>query len=275
MLCMDPSFYGPVDRGASAALRARQRNRIINLAITVVLFTYPGLCTRIWNLLRCEEYVGLGNDHQKLMHLQLTIDCSDGEYQSWLPVVIACLLLYCIGIPVALFLALVLNREALHNDQHPRHAAVAFQLGGLYLNYEPQFYWFMTCTTFYKMIMTGMLAVMQPDTPVQQLVGLLVTFLYMIFFLKMNPFVIDADDFANNVANMSLVVTMLMALCLRMDDSSAPALDHAAIDVIMLIVNGGSMCVQLCNMFFVKTGFCARLAAHTKVAPEKSVKEWR
>ena len=63
-----------------------------------------------------------------------------------------------IGVPVTIFGVLYKNREALHDEAHPRHKAMKFEVGGLFMNCEfrslPIFTYVVLCFVF-----TGMFQV--------------------------------------------------------------------------------------------------------------------
>lgn len=46
------------------------------------------------------------------------------------------------GVPLAMFGVLWKNRLHLWDKKSPKHEAVLFELGGLYQQYEPKYWWF-------------------------------------------------------------------------------------------------------------------------------------
>ena len=57
---------------------------------------------------------------------------------------------YIVGIPLGMFVALFRNRKALYDESHPRHQDVFYELGGMYAQYEPAYYWFEIVIVFHK-----------------------------------------------------------------------------------------------------------------------------
>ena len=75
------------------------------------------------------------------------------------------------------------NRKSLWDSKHPKHAHTYFRLGGLYGNYEPQYWWFEVAIVVHKMFMTGMLCIIGQGSPMQPLVAILfqLVFLFLSF----------------------------------------------------------------------------------------------
>ena len=58
--------------------------------------------------------------------------CHEGEHASMVFVCVVFMLLYILGIPLGMFLALFRNRHALWDDSHAKHDYVNKVFGGLY-----------------------------------------------------------------------------------------------------------------------------------------------
>ena len=112
------------------------------LLLLGVLFLYPGLATTIFSVFRCKTIDGI--DGQVLV-ADFAIRCYESTHNSYLIVAGAFMLLYILGIPFFMFLVLWRNRKHLHAKEGEKEAtkehldAIA-RYGGLYLQYEPE-YW--------------------------------------------------------------------------------------------------------------------------------------
>jgi hypothetical protein len=62
--------------------------------------------------------------------------------------------IYIIGVPLFIFVSLFKNRKHLHDETSVRHENVHYTLGGLYEQYEPEFWWFELVVILHKMMMT-------------------------------------------------------------------------------------------------------------------------
>ena len=107
-----------------------------------VLFLYPGLATKIFNVFNCKIINGIGG---KVLAADFAIKCYEEKHSIYLIVAVAFLLVYILGIPLAMFVVLWRNRNHLHFENESeeltkKHLAMRARLGGLYLQYEPK-YW--------------------------------------------------------------------------------------------------------------------------------------
>ena len=107
-----------------------------------MLFLYPGLATKIFSVFRCKSIVGIEG---RVLVADFSIRCYDTKHALYLIVAGAFLGLYIIGIPCIMFLMLWRHRKHLHvkegeEEATQEHLAIKAKLGGLYLQYEPD-YW--------------------------------------------------------------------------------------------------------------------------------------
>merc|ERR1712167_422639 len=132
---------------------------------------------------------------------------------------IAFTLLYIVGIPLLMFVMLFKNRRALHDASHPRHKEVAFEYGGLYAQYEPQFYWFEVVIILHKCFMTGALVIIGENTTVQPLAATLFQLGFLLTVLKLSPYESSDDDISSFVSSLGICLTTLGGMVLITRDS--------------------------------------------------------
>ena len=107
-----------------------------------VLFLYPGLATKIFNVFNCKIINGIDG---KVLAADFAIKCYEEKHSIYLIVAVAFLFVYILGIPLAMFVVLWRNRNHLHFENESeeltkKYLAMKARLGGLYLQYEPK-YW--------------------------------------------------------------------------------------------------------------------------------------
>ena len=114
------------------------------LLLLGVLFLYPGLATKIFSVFRCKTIDGIEG---QVLVADFSIKCYDAAHALYSAIAGAFLGVYIIGIPFFMFLVLWRNRKHLHmkeedknSNRTKQHLAVKARYGGLYLQYEPE-YW--------------------------------------------------------------------------------------------------------------------------------------
>ena len=125
------------------------------LLLLGVLFLYPGLATSIFSVFRCKDIDGIDG---RVLVADFFIRCDELTHNLYLVVAGAFLGLYILGIPLFMFLMLWRNRKHLHANEKDKeatkeHLAVKARYGGLYLQYEPEYWvsgkwWWWWCVLF-------------------------------------------------------------------------------------------------------------------------------
>jgi hypothetical protein len=100
------------------------------------------LATSIFSVFRCKDIDGIDG---RVLVADFSIRCGEPIHNLYLIVAGAFLGLYILGIPLFMFLMLWRNRKHLHAKEEEQeatkeHLAVKARYGGLYLQYEPE-YW--------------------------------------------------------------------------------------------------------------------------------------
>ena len=131
------------------------------------------------------------------------------EHAHYLQLTIWSVVFIILGIPFIVALLLFYNRKYLHNEKSPKHKDIQFRLGGLYMQYENNFWFFEIVVMIVKQIMTGALGILKPGTPIQVGLAVLTMFMYLMFLLRFTPFKQDADDM---LAFISTLATLFIAM---------------------------------------------------------------
>ena len=219
--------------------------------ILFILVMYPSLATRIFSVLRCIEFNGIEG---ALLQQDFAIQCYVGKHATYLSLAIGFLCLYVAGVPIVIFLLLWRNRKHLHNLESPKHLEVKFELGGLYQQYEPKYWWYELVEILKKMLMTGALCVVTPGSPLQLVTAIIIMTVSMVMVLKMAPYSNSTDDWMSFLSNCALVVTTFGGLLIIMDgaEKGKNNFDSLLIGLILLWVNGTVLvldCLLSCQSF--------------------------
>ena len=110
------------------------------ILILGVLLMYPGLSTKIFSVFRCKTIVGV--DDGQVLVADFAVRCFSLYHMMYVTAAVACVGVYVIGLPGSMFLALWRHRKHLHDENAEHHDVVKESLGGLYQQYEPEYWWF-------------------------------------------------------------------------------------------------------------------------------------
>ena len=111
----------------------RHFSRVAKTLILGTLLLYPGLATRLFSLLNCTKIDGVPGH---FLVEDMSEECYQGDHAVMVLVGLAFMILYILGIPLFMFLALFRNRHVLWDDSQPSHEHASNVYGGLYQQCE-------------------------------------------------------------------------------------------------------------------------------------------
>ena len=184
--------------------------------IAVYIVLYPGLCMRLFNTFKCVEISGIS-----YLEADYNVVCGGDLHNTQVVATVVGMILYILGIPGFMLAILYKNFPHLYDENSQEHHRTMYQLGSLYHQYEPKYWWFEVVQTVNKMLMTGAFGVVaMGQPPIQMVVVLLFSLVFMLIMLKCAPYVSDIDDRLNFLATLGFVFTGLAGLILTMDQQT-------------------------------------------------------
>jgi hypothetical protein len=224
--------------------RQKQKALMIKLISALALILYPGLCTRLFASLKRVSVSGLESSTHTgyVLAVDYSVEAFGTEHQPYVILCIVCMVVYVLGIPLAVLLALRSNRKYLYDegttDEHLlRHQAVVEKFGTLYLQYEPKYWYWEVTVIFKKMLLTGAMTVIAAGSSAQLVIALLIVLTNVLFILKTAPFVDDADDFLSFMTSCQMFFTLLGGLLLMTDNPTSITYDANFMGVALVAIN--------------------------------------
>jgi len=115
-------------------IKAHRRAHIIKLLLGLVLFMYPGLCTRCFQMFKCSKFHGV---EELVLEADPSMICYQSEHATYITLALVFIGVYVIGIPMGMLMTLWRNRKYLYVEegQEPteKHKDAAFEYGGMYM----------------------------------------------------------------------------------------------------------------------------------------------
>ena len=131
--------------------RAKQRGLMVKLIASLALILYPGLCTRLFSSLKTVVVYGLKSDTHsgKVLAVDYAVEAFGSKHMPYIFLTIPGFVLYVIGVPLFVLLALRSNKKYLYTEGSTeedlkQHESVVNAFGTLYLQCEfyPIFHFF-------------------------------------------------------------------------------------------------------------------------------------
>jgi hypothetical protein len=201
-------FAARLCRNKSKQHRTQINETTSKIVILIVLLLFPGLSTKVFQMWKCQKIDGIA---LPLLVQDFSITCHEGEHVAYTFLAVTFLFVYILGIPLTMFMLLWRNRVHLFDKESPKNRWVKTALGGLYVQYEPEYWWFELMILFNKTMMCGGLVVLAPGSPLQVLFAILIMQFHLLFLLKLAPYVKDSEDWSSFFATLGLCLMSLGA----------------------------------------------------------------
>ena len=222
------------------AMKAHRKAQTIKLLLGLILFMYPGLATRCFQMFKCSQFEGLT---YRVLEADPSMICDQSEHTLYVTLALIFIGVYVIGIPFGMLITLWKNKKHLYVEkgQEPteKQKDIGYELGGMYMQYEPRFWYFEIIIIMHKCLMTGAMVVVGNGTPLQPLVAMLIQMMFLLLVLKMAPYNDDLDDWSSFVCSLALTLTTLAGFLLmvaKKEQSEVP--DVIAVETLTSLLIG-------------------------------------
>jgi hypothetical protein len=190
------------------------KTRIYAFASLLAFGLYAGLSTRIFRLFKCKEIQGkiyLAADY----HVQ----CYEGTWWNYGAAAIFCIFIYVIGIPMAQFSLLFLNRKHLHETRaldNKAHRIVKKQFGSIYENFTEECFYFELVDMTRRLVLTGGLILVGEHSVTQMLLGILTALLWFSLVALKFPYKAYWDNVLQLTLSFGLLLALVSGLALKL-----------------------------------------------------------
>lgn len=150
--------------------------------------------------------------------------------------------MYIIGIPAFFFGVLYVNRHALHAPEdgspaHPDHASMKSRFGFLYSSYKPNLWWWEIVTLSQKLLLTGLIIFIRPDTVSQLAAGFMISCSYMVLQVRFSPLKKKSEEELQFASNLAITLTLFYGILLKTKVDEEDAYGAVLIRALLLLVN--------------------------------------
>merc|ERR1712166_1227979 len=202
-------------------LQHHRQAQTLKLLIGLVLFMYPGLATRCFQMFKCSSFNGVA---YQVLEADPSMVCWEDEHALYVTLSIVFICIYVIGIPLTMFVVLWKNKKHLYVEEGKeateRQKEVEFEFGSMYTQYEPKYWYFEIIIILHKCIMTGAMVIVKNGTPLQPLVAMLIQMTFLLIVLKLAPYNDDLDDWSSFVCSLALTLTTLAGFLLMISEKN-------------------------------------------------------
>ena len=214
-------------------LRKSWKGMMDTLILVVLYAVLPSVSTTVFGAFPCDEL----DTGEKFLIADYAIDCDEGKYSLFAAYAVIMMVVYPIGVPVLYGWLLVRKKEHIKQPVAEREednelAGLAF----LFDSYKPQFWYFEVVVTVLRLLLTGVLGLIEPGSATQLCVGMIITFGAVMQLCDSKPYESGRDSVLSILGYVQIFLVMLCGLILKVQ-AFAEGVDKEMLGVLLIMVN--------------------------------------
>ena len=215
------------------SLRRSWKGMMETLILVVLYAVLPSVSTTVFAAIPCDEL----DTGEKFLIVDYAINCDESSYTLFAAYAGLMMLVYPIGVP-ALF-AWLLARKKKHIMQPVADREEDNELAGigfLFDNYKPSCWYFEIVVTVLRLLLTGVLGLIEPGSATQLCVGMLIAVGAMLQLCKVEPYENGRDNVLSVLGYVQIFLVMMCALMLKVQ-VFATGVDKDMLGILLVLVN--------------------------------------
>ena len=219
---------------AKAAVPHR-KGLIGTIALIVAYSVMPSVSATVFGAFPCDT---LDTDKSYLI-ADYSIDCSSGAYNMYSVYSGFMILIYPVGIPMVFGTLLVKMKDHINKPVADREKDdELFGMEFLFDNYKPEFWYFEVVVTVFRLLLTGVLGLIQPGSSTQLSVGMMIAGGAIVVTSNLRPYENERDNNLSILSYIQIFLVMMCALVLKTQDLAASdSFDKESLGYVLIGVN--------------------------------------
>jgi hypothetical protein len=232
------------------------QERMSKSMLFIIFIMYPGIGTRVFTMFKCRTVAGIS-----YLEADYNITCWNGEHLLATVSAFVFMIVYILGIPLGSVLVLFRHRKKLWDPNHPE---IKRMYGSLFIYYKPHFWWFECVESLKKMALAGGMVIVANGSSLQLLIAIIISLLYLVVILDNHPYDDQKDQKLQMFSTIQTILTLVMGLILKFDDSQTSA-DKSTVGYVLIFING-SVIIMTILAVVASMPTCAAEAKRARLA---------
>lgn len=225
------------NRGSEAGVeKARQRH--LSMVILLTFLVYSSVSSTLFQAFACETL----DDEKKYLRADYQIECDSAKHIAYQVYAGFMMVLYTAGIPVLYAFLLLRHRDLLTNTEGREDNLALKSTTDLWKPYKPGRYYYEIIECGRRILLTGVVVFIYPNTPSQIAVILVVAVFYMVVAESLEPYASRLDAWISRTGHVIVFLSMYVALLLKVDLSDERADGEAVFEAILVFSHACMVC---------------------------------
>lgn len=200
------------NRRSEAGL-AKVRQRHLSLVLLLTFLVYSSVSSVLFQTFACEPL----DDGKNYLRADYQIQCDSAKHICHQIYAGFMIVLYAAGIPLLYAVLLFRNRHVLTNTEGRADNSVLKSTTDLWKPYKPERFYYEVIECGRRILLTGVVVFIYPNTPSQIAVILVVAVFYMVLAEALAPYASRLDTWISRAGHAIVFLSMYVALLLKVD----------------------------------------------------------
>ena len=212
----------------------RNKDLMGTIMLIVAYSVMPSVSTTLFGAFPCDT-LDIG---KRYLIVDYGIDCSSSAYKTYAIYSGLMVLVYPIGIPLVFWFLLIKKKDHINKPVAEREKDEdLFGIEFLYDNYKPNFWYFEVVVTVFRLLLTGVLGVIQPGSSTQLSVGMLMSGAAIVICCRLWPYENERDNYLSVLSYVQIFLLMLCALVIKNQDLASDSFDKENLGYVLICGN--------------------------------------
>ena len=234
------------------------RHKHVSTALLVTFLLYSSVSSVVFQMFACDDL----DDDKIYLRADYRLECDSPKHRALQVYAGLMILLYPVGIPGLYAFLLFSNRHILRDTQSRTESSVVRSMSDLWKPYKPQRFYYEVIECGRRIILTGVIVFIYPNTAAQIAVSLAISVAFMTISEVLAPHESYWDTWISRTAHIVVFASMYVALLLKVDVSGENTTSQKTFEVILIVAHGCMILVVLVEA--VLMALSLRAGQHTE-----------
>ena len=221
----------------SEIARGIARRKHVSMVLLLTFLVYSSVSSTLFKTFACDKL----DDGKNYLRADYRIECDSSKHKALEIYAGLMVVLYVVGIPAFYGVLLYNNREALMNNAGREDEGIKF-VTDLWKPYRPDRFYYEVIECIRRVLLTGALVFIYPNTAAQIAVALMMTLFFIFVSEALAPYTSKWDTWCSRTGHAIVFTSMFLALLLKVDVSGERASSQRVFEWVLI---GAHSCLIL------------------------------
>eukprot|EP00904_Undaria_pinnatifida_P003224 jgi/Undpi1/12902/HiC_scaffold_7.g02568.m1 len=230
-------FSDPINRNSGGSLQDLRmvRHRHVSMGLLLTFLIYSSVSSVVFQMFACDDLA----DGHKYLRADYRVDCESPTHSAFQIYAGFMIVVYPVGIPTLYAFLLFRNRGVL-KDEVGREANQRTQaVSDLWMPYKPSVFYYEVIECVRRVLLTGVVVFIYPNTSAQIAVTLIIAFAFAITSEGLAPFASKWDTWISRMGHVVVYASMYVALLLKVDVSDEKSGSQKVFEAVLVAAHVG------------------------------------